>query len=171
MIQDMHIAGWHYANPSAKALIHQLKYNGVWMAGEVLVSAWNRYTGSPLPAFDSPVQLYWVYVPTTPKRLRERGYHQAEVLARAMARVWGGRVRAAFIRREQPTQVGLHRQERIQQATYGYLLRRSFKVTDGAVYVIVDDTKTSGATLSRCRALLLERGAQRIYTLSLLLDE
>lgn len=90
------------------------------------------------------------WVPTTGRRRRERGFDQAALLARAIARRWR-RPAVALLRREgDRVQTGRSRAERIQGV--GLVARRP---RAGSVpVVVVDDVLTTGTTL-RCAASAL----------------
>lgn len=101
-----------------------------------------------------------VPVPLHPRRLAERGFNQAALLAAEVA----GELRAptaprALSRaRDTPQQAMLDRAGRLENVT------RAFEAIDparvrGKRVVLVDDVMTTGATLTACAEALLEAGA------------
>lgn len=109
--------------------------------------------------------LLFTYPPRRRSAVREDGFDQAQRLAKALARACDGDF-AALIRRthrkarEQKT---LNAEERAVNATSSYILadKAAEAVRDRTV-VICDDLCTTGATLNRCAALLVEAGARSV---------
>ncbi|WP_238473356.1 ComF family protein [Desulforamulus profundi] len=106
-------------------------------------------------------------VPMSRGRLRERGFNQAALLARQVARglnlPLSDRV---LIKGETPPQTGLTRPQREQN------LRGSFKVKApeeirGKNLLIVDDVFTTGSTVSAMAETLKEQGAAGIFVITL----
>ena len=108
-----------------------------------------------------------VPVPLAPRRVRERGFDQADLLARAASRRSGVVRRRALRRvRETPSQVGLGRRERaanVAAAFAGQSIR-------GAV-VLVDDVITTGSTLSECARTLRRAGASEVRAVVVAVEE
>jgi ComF family protein len=116
-----------------------------------------------------------VPVPLHRSRQRERGFNQAETLARGLARQLKTaspglppQVETRCLERIRPTipQTGLSFNERREN------VRGVFKVTSpdcvrGRVAILVDDVMTTGATLSSCASALKGAKAQRVLAISL----
>jgi ComF family protein len=102
-----------------------------------------------------------VPVPLHPRRRRERGFNQAELLARELGRP----VLQALARtRETATQASLpeaqrHRNVRDAFARTGAEIR-------GLSLVLVDDVATTGATLEACARVLMAGGAREVAALT-----
>lgn len=141
---------------------HVFKYTGrTDLAGPLaalMAAFWERH---PLPAdLVVPVPLY-------PKRQRERGFNQAELLARAFAAQTGlplsphGLARV----RETASQVGLSAQERRDNVRGAF--RAWGDAWAGRRPLLIDDVCTTGATLEACAAALRSAGSQAVYALTL----
>ena len=109
--------------------------------------------------------------PLHPKRLRERGYNQAELLARETARALNAPLlRGAIMRvRDTPPQVSM-----ANLAERSANMRGAFAPAhpvEGGTVIVVDDVATSGATLTAAAQALREAGASRVYGLAFARDE
>lgn len=91
-------------------------------------------------------------VPPNPQRVRKRGYHPAEVLARHVGHALGVRFRPLLVkRRTTPPQVGRPREDR-RQAMRGLFSARCRG--RGEPVLVVDDVITTGATVSEAARAL-----------------
>jgi ComF family protein len=98
-----------------------------------------------------------VPVPTTSKRLRERGYNQAQLLAEALARRTGRSSEFLLCRVS-----GTRTQTALQPAARAANVAGAFAaahVVDGAHVLLVDDVLTTGATAAECARVLAGAGA------------
>ena len=104
-----------------------------------------------------------VPVPLTRARLRERGFNQAELLARALSRRTGWPIEC-LLRRERggPSLARLGRRERERVAEHAYSLNRTSVSAVGpeSEVLIVDDVITTGATGVACAEALSTAGAE-----------
>lgn len=105
-------------------------------------------------------------VPIGTERLNERGYNQAELIARAFARQSGTACEANLLRRQRETrsQVGLDAKGR-QANVEGAFVANGNEV-EGKAILVIDDVYTTGATLGACAAALREAGAISVYALT-----
>ncbi len=115
-------------------------------------------------------------VPLHRWRLWQRGFNQAGLLAREIARAHGaGLVVDALHRRKRtPTLEGLGRRARARTLAGAITINpRRADLVRGARIVLVDDVLTSGATSDACVAALLKAGAAqvRIACFARVLDE
>ena len=104
-----------------------------------------------------------VPVPLHPVKQRERGFNQAERLARRLSAAVAVPVRTDLLRRALPTpsQTRLSRAQRADNMRHAFALRREEKLK-GGTYVLIDDVFTTGATTSACAKLLMKAGAERV---------
>lgn len=96
------------------------------------------------------------WAPTTAVRRRSRGFDQAELLARAIARRWRVPCRCLLRRPPQPAQTGRSRTER-QQGAALLAARRGQRLAQPVV--VVDDVVTTGTTLCHAAQVLRAVGA------------
>jgi ComF family protein len=111
-----------------------------------------------------------VPVPLHPRRLIERGYDQAALLAAPIARRLGVPFapRAVVRIRETPPQASLDREARIANVAAAFrCASTSASRVEGSRVLLVDDVRTTGATLAACARTLHEAGARAVLTLVL----
>lgn len=106
-----------------------------------------------------------VPVPLHPRRLAERGYNQAALLATPIARMLGvsSGPRALARVRDTPRQVGMDRERRRINVAGAFAAREL--LVRGARILLVDDVLTTGATLDGCVRALHEVGAREVRAL------
>ena len=160
-----------HADGIPERLIYHLKHEGdprafsfvaERLAPRLLDAAATLPTRAPIGE-DKP--LLFTYPPRRHSAVREDGFDQAQRLAKALARACDGDF-AALIRRthrkarEQKT---LNAEERAVNATSSYnLADKAAEAVRDRTVVICDDLCTTGATLNRCAALLVEAGARSV---------
>ena len=104
-----------------------------------------------------------VPVPLHPARFRERGFNQAELLAKIL----GQRINLTLSRaleriRYTTTQTAFDRTERMENLRDAFRLRKKMDVR-GLHVLLIDDVLTTGSTLSECARVLKEAGAISVY--------
>lgn len=144
----------------ARQLLHNLKYGGdprlVREMGRLFARAMLKTEHGPLPEVLIPVPLH-------PKKLRTRGYNQAEMIALGLGDVLGRPVLPGALERieHRASLTKLSRVERWEQIKSNYRCRSGD--LSGIVHAgLVDDVITTGATLEVCGGLLLEHGTQKL---------
>lgn len=86
------------------------------------------------------------WAPTSAARRRRRGFDQAELLARSVARHWSAPCHALLSRRAGPPQTGRSLADR--RAGPLLLARAGSRLAAGAPVIVVDDVVTTGSTLA-----------------------
>jgi ComF family protein len=106
-------------------------------------------------------------VPLDQGRLRERGYNQAELIAKPLARLLGIPFRSHLLvrTRPRPNQLRLTRRERWETVRGAYAPQKAAKI-DKLRVILVDDVFTTGATLDACSRALKGAGAARVVGLT-----
>ncbi|MDI6894282.1 MAG: ComF family protein [Bacillota bacterium] len=138
-----------------RELICRFKYGGERWLGAPLGEIVAGVGLATLPRPDSVVP-----VPLTAGRYRQRGFNQAEDLARAVGRHWHVPViRALGRRRTGRRQAGLNRAARWENLAGTFVPLLDLR---GATIILVDDVMTTGATLAYCTLALRQAGAARV---------
>lgn len=115
-----------------------------------------------------PIVHIIVYTPLHPKRLLERGYNQAELLAKVVGKELNCPVGKDVIRKVKntPPQSHLSRQERLKNLQGAFQLNPKVNLK-GLTILLVDDVYTTGATVDACAKLLKESGgAVQVYVVT-----
>jgi ComF family protein len=138
-------------------IIHVLKYDGRRTSAPRLAALMVQHGGDVLAGADAVVP-----VPLHSRRQRERGFNQADDLARLL-----GLPVARVLRRTRMTapQVDLPAEARHRNVKGAFELAGQVKL-DGLVLVLVDDVTTTGATLEACARVLKRAGTKEIRALT-----
>lgn len=153
-------AAWH--SEPLRTAIHRFKYGGQRILaaplGDILSEAWRR---QPLP-----VDLL-IPVPLHARRIRERGYNQATLLAERLSQQAGLPVdtRSLQRRRHTPPQVGLKAAARLTNVEGAFVYQGPS--LQGSTVCLIDDICTTGATLRACALALYEARASAVWALTL----
>jgi ComF family protein len=112
---------------------------------------------------------YLVPIPLHRRKLRERGYNQAELIAGGMCEVTGIPVRSDLVRRMKftQTQTMLSLEERKKNMDDAFEVRASeLRQIKGKTVILIDDIITTGATIESCGRELRQAGATKIIAAS-----
>ncbi len=107
-------------------------------------------------------------VPLHPKRLRQRGFNQASLLARRLGSALKISVDYTSLQRSRWTepQTGLPRRQRAANVRGAFSLKSNAKVR-GKGILVVDDVLTTGETVNQCvRVLKKDGGAREVAVLT-----
>ena len=107
-------------------------------------------------------------VPLHVSRLRQRGFNQSLLLAKACFSVWQERLKVDALCRIRPTvpQTALSGKARRNNLKGAFGLQRK-ELIKGQKILLVDDVFTTGATLQECTAVLVAGGADSVEAFTL----
>ncbi len=107
-------------------------------------------------------------VPLHPDRLRQRGFNQSLLIARACFPRHKDRIGTAILVRNRPTpaQTRLNRKERQQNISGAFFTKQPHKVTNRKI-LLIDDVLTTGSTAHECARTLRSAGAQQVEVLTI----
>ena len=117
---------------------------------------------------ESPHQIELILpVPLHVKRLRQRGFNQAGLLAKALGRRIGLCVHFDTLVRKHWTepQTRLNRQERLQNVKDAFLVADPAAI-EGKSVLLIDDVFTTGTTINECTKTLKRAGAREVHALT-----
>lgn len=114
-----------------------------------------QYQNQPLPDLLFPVPLHR-------KRLRERGFNQAQEIARVCSKELGIALRSDLCKRQKNTahQPGLTARERRNNLKQAFTCQA---LKPGCRIALVDDVMTTGTTMSELTRCLLKAGCEEVH--------
>jgi len=146
-------------------VIHRFKYGGKVSLGERLGGFMADFSYPSLAIADYSLIMP---VPLHPRRLKQRGFNQAMILAREISRRFSRQLDFLSLRRIVFTepQVGLGKDMRELN------IRGAFQVADagrikGEKIILVDDVYTTGSTVKECARILMQNKAEQVAVLTL----
>lgn len=149
-------------------LVHLLKYEQVRPAAAVLGS----FLREALAKLELPASTLLVPVPLWTGKRRNRGFNQAEEIARALVRTLasGGTASTSIQldttslvrQRETVSQTGLTRHQRRANVRGAFAVVRPQAVA-GRNILLMDDVMTTGTTAGECARMLLRAGAKQVF--------
>ena len=150
---------YRYAGP-AGGMVRALKYNSATGLTEMMANDMLRAYRQIMP---TGVQVVCA-VPMHKKRLRQRGFNQSELLARAIAKKLDLPYENLLVRtRNTQQQARLHGAARRSNLVNAF---QAAKPIDGKNVLLVDDVYTSGQTAHQCERVLREAGAGKVFLLT-----
>jgi ComF family protein len=147
-----------------RELMHLLKYERVEPAASVLGPMLSEAIGK-LDLGAAAVLV--VPVPLHTSKRRERGFNQAELIARQALKELAlphAQLASDVLQRTRPTvsQIGLTRPQRRENIRGAFRVAHPTKLS-GRDILLVDDVMTTGTTASECARILRKAGAQRVW--------
>jgi len=141
-----------------RAMVHELKYHrGVYLRCDME----RVFRACPdIIQFAQGAKL--VPVPLHPRKRRQRGYNQSELIAEALVRAVN---RQAVIENclvrvvDTVSQTAFDRRTRVANLKNAFALSADAIITSGHHYILVDDVFTTGSTLNECARVLRHAGA------------
>lgn len=140
-------------------VIHALKYEGRRSIAPTLARLMAAHAGSVLSDAGCVVP-----VPLHARRLRERGFNQADDIARHVGLPLAPALRRARATRPQVDLPAAARRANVRGAFV--LSGREPAAIAGRIVVLVDDVVTTGATLEACARVLLDGGAREVRAIT-----
>jgi ComF family protein len=150
-----------------RELIHLLKYERVRPAAGVLGRMLAEVVADVAEAFGPEAPLVMA-VPLHASKMRQRGFNQSELIARAMLKLRPAALEAklnttALVRsRATESQTGLTPPQRRENIKGAFQVVRRDHI-EGRDILLVDDVFTTGTTVSECARVLRRAGAARVF--------
>ena len=101
-----------------------------------------------------------VPVPLSQKRMRERGYNQAELIAKCISEIIDVPMETAAVRiKHTKRQSGLDAQKRFFNVKDAF---NASEIVRNKRIILVDDVRTTGNTMDNCAKAMIEMGAEEV---------
>ncbi len=143
-------------------LIYQIKFGGHAGIVDVLANYVAFVVNKYQITFDEVC-----YVPMTAQSQKERGYNQAQLLAQAYCSLIDKAPLDALVKSKQTQrQEMLGRAERKKNVDNAFAVADKSKIKNKAI-LLIDDVKTTGATLNNCAKALKRAGATSVVCVTL----
>ncbi len=158
---------WEYEGV-VKSLLHNIKYNGMTHASaETIQNAYISMAGDKMRfgAFLSYLfsqDTCITYVPMFKRKEKFRGFNQAAVFAREVAKTVRREVVSLLEKIvDTKAQVDLTKEERLHSIKDVFQIKSESQIPKRVV--LVDDVWTTGATMKECCKVLRKSGVQRVW--------
>lgn len=156
---------YRYDAPLIRELIHGLKYRRIRALGGVLA----RFLAAHFDLYGIrfPENACLISVPLHSRRRRRRGFNQAGEIAVNLGALLGIEVRSDVLYKTRNTapQVGLLRGRRQENVSGAFAVFNPAAI-EGRTIILLDDVKTTGATLEEAARMLREAGAARVWAVT-----
>ena len=147
-------------------MMHELKFRQMKQIAHSLGKLWANHLD-----FTWEKGAALVPLPLHPQKQRERGFNQAEVLARELSETLHIPLIQAIERTvDTPPQSGLHPRQRVENVHGVFEVAKNVSPA-GNTYIIVDDIYTTGASMNECARVLKDAGAVDVFGLTLSIVE
>jgi len=147
--------------------IHRLKYQErVHLAKDLARWTLAQCEG---PDFLPKVDMI-IPVPLHPRRLKERGFNQSQLLGRVLAKKLNIPCDPFILIRTKDTdpQVGLSEKERRENVRGAFAISPGMcSHIEGKTLLVLDDVMTTGATVEECARTLKSAGAEKVCVLTI----
>jgi ComF family protein len=155
--QDSYVRAWYVGerDGTLRKLVDAYKFERVADASGALASLLNDY----LPLLPNDVIV--VPVPTIARHIRQRGYDHTWLIAKHFAKRRRLAMATPLRRVNTSVQLGKNKRERFVQAEASYRCQGSLDAD--AIYLLVDDIVTTGATLRACATAMRSAGAREVW--------
>lgn len=138
----------------SKKLLHNLKFE----RSSYLTRQIANMMAQKLPILDPDTIV--CHIPTATNRVRQRGYDQAQLIAKNLAKQLNLKHGALVCRLSNSRQLGASRKVRFSQALEAFSL--NVDSLDGYKILLIDDVVTSGATLETVARMIKKNGAKQV---------
>ncbi|MFH1546721.1 MAG: ComF family protein [Patescibacteria group bacterium] len=162
-LAGIRVAASYEKNPELARAVKTLKYKFSENLADNLAAILARSISSKNYTNERVVS----FVPLHKKRLKWRGFNQAELLAQKVSANLSLPLENLLVRsKNTPQQAKLNRAERLQNLKNAFEVSPKFSVVDKTV-ILVDDISSTGSTLVECAKVLKKAGVGEVWGLVL----
>jgi ComF family protein len=154
-----------YEAEISKNLIESLKFNNNYQASQAIGSAISSLYGSKIKNHLSAGEYIVSHIPTANKRVRQRGWDQAELIAKSFVKNQKLAYKPLLLRVSSFDQIGASKKQR-QEASVKFFKIRSIKSVKGKQIILIDDVLTTGSSFNAAAKILKQNGAKTVYAIA-----
>ena len=147
-------------------ILDDAKFNGWQENFEILALILSRSLKKNNLFYGSKDDIIIVPAPTSSRHARQRGVAHSELMAEVLANELSVETANIIARTSHFVQKGASAKVRKKQALEGYQLVG--EINRDKIYVILDDIKTTGATIDSISEILLQAGAHEVWAVYLM---
>ncbi len=163
-------AATSYDDEIVKKIVWLLKYKGIRTLAKPLAELiYNRlFLEARLPlgslASKHASEITIIPIPLSRKRMKERGYNQAELIARSLSDKMSVRFlpNVLYKKKETVSQVEIKDRAKRLENVKGVFAIKNPEAIKNKVVILVDDVTTTGATLAEASRVLKQAGAKKV---------
>ena len=168
---DLCLSPFKYSDPLTRKMIESYKYKFVKdiskSIAELLIEYLKELELKGLVEI-SPKNKILIPIPLHPKRLRWRGFNQAELMSELISQNLGIKTNNSIIKRVRNSNPQAKIQDKGERSQN---IKNIFEISSpdilkDATVLLIDDVITSGATINECAKALKKAGATKIIGLS-----
>jgi len=152
-------AAGNYHDATLKNAIWLLKYKGVRQLAKPLAELVRQRLSNKINLKNPLI----IPVPISRKRLRQRGFNQAELIAKCLFGKTASDILAKKVHTE--SQVAVRDKEKRLENLKGSFEVKNPELLKGRNVILLDDVCTTGATVSEARQTLKNAGAKKIIAI------
>lgn len=177
-----HLNGIVYAADYKQMLLQQTIHNFKFRyikelaqpLAKILAEFWKNYINSVQTHNFVSLQndeLLIIPVPLNKKRRLERGFNQAELIAKIFAEHFNYHILTDVVIRQTntPHQVGLNKKERLTNVQSAFAITNP-ELIKNRIVILIDDVVTTGSTLEEIAKTLKQAGAKEVWGLTIAKD-
>ena len=157
---------WNYRDPHVETLMRHIKNVPNHRLAGIFAQLFSaRILNRPT----QPETWIIIPIPISNKRFRERGYNQAEILARPISQLfYFPLINNVLVKKKHTHKQGTSpsKEARAANVVGAFSVKNTHLITKKNI-ILIDDILTTGATLSEARATLLKAGAKRVLALTI----
>ncbi|MBI3442791.1 MAG: ComF family protein [Candidatus Sungbacteria bacterium] len=159
------LSPFSYQHKTMRELVHGLKYRRNREIASLFADILAAHLAAMRITF--PKDTVLIPIPLHKARERERGFNQSLLIAKILGEKLGIEVKRDVLQKIKKTapQMSLLREERLKNLAGTFAIQNSLPVR-GKIMVLVDDVKTTGATLEEAARVLKRSGAKQTWAMT-----
>lgn len=166
--QSLSSAQWatDFEDPLSSYLIKSLKFNNLYESAKPIGKALSHTFSKTIKLNQTKSERIIVTaIPTANRRVRQRGWDQAKLIAKAFAKDQNLIYKSLLVRSSSFDQIGATKNQR-REASKKFFKPTRLSLIKGSTIILVDDVLTTGSTLNAAAKILKAAGAKEVHGLA-----